>query len=151
MSIVRTDLIAQSVRTSEFESCRGREFLILYSRFPGAAHSSNQSMQMKSTDQWTGRCHFTCSCNMWRPWIFLRDDFKRFLTYSCPKTYMTMEYCYSGKESLLYGSWNRHIFMKGKYKADYPFRSTGVEPRREQRCCSQSCIYLKLSGIHLIK
>ena len=50
-----------------------------------------------------------------------------------------MEYCYSGTESLWYGSWNRHICRKGKFAADRHSRSTGVNPSRKQRCCSPSC------------
>ena len=60
-----------------------------------------------------------------------------------------MEYFYSWKERLLYGNWNRHVCHKGKYAADRPSRSTRVDLRRKQRCCSQP--YLKLSGIHLTK
>ena len=51
-----------------------------------------------------------------------------------------MEYCYSGTESLWYGSWNRHVCRKGKCAADRPSRSTGVNPSRMQRCCSMSCL-----------
>ena len=54
-----------------------------------------------------------------------------------------MEYCYSGTESLWYGSWNRHVCRKGKCAADRPPppRSTGVNPRRKQSCCSPSCLW----------
>ena len=52
-----------------------------------------------------------------------------------------MEYCYSGTESLWYGSWNRHVCRKGKFAADRHSRSTGVNPRRKQRCCSPSCLW----------
>ena len=41
---------------------------------------------------------------------------------------------------VLYGSWNRHVCRKGKFAADRPFRSTGVNPSRKHRCCSLSCI-----------
>ena len=49
-----------------------------------------------------------------------------------------MECCCSGTESWWYGSWNRHVCRKGKCAADRPFRSTGVNPSRTQRCCSLS-------------
>ena len=49
-----------------------------------------------------------------------------------------MKYCYSGTESLWYGSWNRHVCRKGKFAAD---RSTGVNPSRKQSCCSPSCLW----------
>ena len=52
-----------------------------------------------------------------------------------------MEYCYSGTESLWYGSWNRHVCRKGKFAADRHSRSTGVNPSRKQRCCSPSCLW----------
>ena len=52
-----------------------------------------------------------------------------------------MEYCYSGTESLWYGSWNRHVCRKGKCAADRHSRSTGVSPSRKQRCCSPSCLW----------
>ena len=52
-----------------------------------------------------------------------------------------MECCCSGTESLWYGSWNRHVCRKGKCAADRPFRSTGVNPSRKQRCCSLSCFW----------
>ena len=52
-----------------------------------------------------------------------------------------MEYCYSGTESLWYGSWNRHVCRKGKCAADRHSRSTGVNPSRKQRCCSPSCLW----------
>ena len=53
-----------------------------------------------------------------------------------------MEYCYSGTESLWYGSWNRQVCGKGKGAADRPSRSTGVNPsRNKQRCCSPSCLW----------
>ena len=52
-----------------------------------------------------------------------------------------MEYCYSGTESLWYGSWNRHACRKGKCAADRHSRSTGVNPSRKQRCCSPSCLW----------
>ena len=52
-----------------------------------------------------------------------------------------MEYCYSGTESLWYGSWNRHVCRKGKFAADRHSRSTGVNPSRKQRCCSLSCLW----------
>ena len=45
-----------------------------------------------------------------------------------------MEYCYSGRESLWYGSWNRHVCRKGKFTADRHSRLTGVNPSRKQRC-----------------
>ena len=51
-----------------------------------------------------------------------------------------MEYCYSGTESLWYGSWNRHVCRKGKFAADRHSQSTGVNPSRKQRCCSPSCL-----------
>ena len=54
-----------------------------------------------------------------------------------------MEYCYSGTESLWYGSWNRHVCRKGKCAADRHSRSTGVNPSRKQRCCSPSCLWSK--------
>ena len=47
-----------------------------------------------------------------------------------------MEYCYSGTESLWYGSWNRHVCRKGKCAADRHSRSS-----RKQRCCSTSCLW----------
>ena len=50
--------------------------------------------------------------------------------------------CYClGTESLWYGSWNRHVCRKGKCAADRPFRPTGVNPSRKQRCCSLSCFW----------
>ena len=52
-----------------------------------------------------------------------------------------MEYCYSGTESLWYGSWNRHVCRKGKCAADRHSRSTGVNPSRKQRCCSPSWLW----------
>ena len=52
-----------------------------------------------------------------------------------------MEYCYSGTESLWYGSWNRHVCRKGKFAAARRSRSTGVNPSRKQRCCSLSCLW----------
>ena len=52
-----------------------------------------------------------------------------------------MEYCYSGTESLWYGSWNRHVCRKGKCAADRHSRSTGVNPSRKQRCCSPSYLW----------
>ena len=52
-----------------------------------------------------------------------------------------MEYCYSGTESLWYGSWNRHVCQKGKYAADRHSRSTGVNQSKKQRCCSPSCLW----------
>ena len=52
-----------------------------------------------------------------------------------------MECCFAGTESLWYGSWNRHVCRKGKCAADRPFRSTGVNPSRKQRCCSLSCFW----------
>ena len=52
-----------------------------------------------------------------------------------------MEYCYSGTESLWYGSRNHHVCSKGKFAADRHSRSTGVNPSRKQRCCSQSCLW----------
>ena len=52
-----------------------------------------------------------------------------------------MEYCYSGTELLWLGSWNRHVCRRGKCAADHPFRSTGVNPSRKQRCCSPSCLW----------
>ena len=52
-----------------------------------------------------------------------------------------VEYCYSGTESLWYGSWNRHVCRKGKCAADRHSRSTGVNPSRKQRCCSPSCLW----------
>ena len=52
-----------------------------------------------------------------------------------------MGYCYSGTESLWYGSWNRHVCRKGKSAADRHSRSTGVNPSRKQRCCSPSCLW----------
>ena len=52
-----------------------------------------------------------------------------------------MEYCYSGTESLWYGSWNRHVCRKGKYTADRHSRSTRVNPSRKQRCCSPSSLW----------
>ena len=52
-----------------------------------------------------------------------------------------MEYCYSGTESLWYGSWNRHGCRKGKCAADRHSRSTGVNPSRKQRCCSPSFLW----------
>ena len=51
-----------------------------------------------------------------------------------------IEYCYSGKENLWYGSWNPHVCRKGKCAADCPSRSTGVDPRRKQRSCSPPCL-----------
>ena len=51
-----------------------------------------------------------------------------------------MEYCYSGTESLWYGSLNHHVCRKGKCAADRHSRLTGVNPSRKQRCCSQSCL-----------
>ena len=51
-----------------------------------------------------------------------------------------MEYCYSGKDSLWHGSWNHHVCRKGKCAADRPYLSTGVDPRRNQRWCFQSCL-----------
>ena len=51
-----------------------------------------------------------------------------------------MEYRYSGKGSLWYGSWYHHVCHKGKCTADRPCRSLGVDPSRKQRCCSQSCL-----------
>ena len=52
-----------------------------------------------------------------------------------------MEYCYSGTESLWYGSWHRHVCCKWKCAADRHSRSTGVNPSRKQRYCSQSCLW----------
>ena len=52
-----------------------------------------------------------------------------------------MEYCYSGTESLWYGSWNRHVCRKGKCAANLHSRSTGVNSSRKQRCCSQSFLW----------
>ena len=52
-----------------------------------------------------------------------------------------MEYCYSGTESLWYGSWNHHVCRKGKCAADRHSRSMGVNPSRKQRCCSPSCLW----------
>ena len=52
-----------------------------------------------------------------------------------------MEYCYSGTESLWYGSWNRHVCRKGKCAADRHSRSTGVNPSRKQRCCPPLCLW----------
>ena len=52
-----------------------------------------------------------------------------------------MEYCYSGTESLWYGSWNRHVCRKGKCAADRHSRLTGVNPSRKQRCYSSSCLW----------
>ena len=57
-----------------------------------------------------------------------------------------MEYCYSGKESLWYGRWSRHVCHKGKCAADRPFWSTGVNPSRKQRCCSQSCLLFQATS-----
>ena len=57
-----------------------------------------------------------------------------------------MEYCYSGTESLWYGSWNRHVCRKGKCAADLTSRSTGVNPSRKQRCCSPSCLWSQAQG-----
>ena len=54
-----------------------------------------------------------------------------------------MEYCYSGTETLWYGSWNRHVCRKGKCAADRHSRSTGVNPSRKQRCCSPLCLWSK--------
>ena len=53
-----------------------------------------------------------------------------------------MEYCYSGTESLWYGSWNRHVCRKGKFAADRHSRSTGVNPSRKQR------IYCRIYFLH---
>ena len=44
-----------------------------------------------------------------------------------------MEYWYSRTESLWYGSWNRHVYRKGKFAADRHSRSTWVNASREQR------------------
>ena len=52
-----------------------------------------------------------------------------------------MEYCYSGTESLWYGSWNRHVCRKGKCASDRYSRPTGVNPSRKQRCSSPSCLW----------
>ena len=52
-----------------------------------------------------------------------------------------MEYCYSGTESLWYGSWNRHVCRRGKFAADRHSRSIGVDQSRKQRCCSPSCLW----------
>ena len=52
-----------------------------------------------------------------------------------------MEYCYSGRESLWYGCWNRHVCRKGKCAADRHSRSTEVDPSSKQRCCSPSCLW----------
>ena len=51
-----------------------------------------------------------------------------------------MEYCYSGKVSLSYGRWNRHVCHKGKCAADRPAQSTRIDPSMKQSCCSQSCL-----------
>ena len=52
-----------------------------------------------------------------------------------------MEYCYSGTESLWYGSWNRNFCLKGKCASDHYSWSTGVNPSRKQRCCYPSCLW----------
>ena len=52
-----------------------------------------------------------------------------------------MEYCFSGTESLWYGSWNRHVCRKRKCAADRHSRSTGWNPSMKQRCCSPSCLW----------
>ena len=52
-----------------------------------------------------------------------------------------MEYCYSGMESLWYGSWNRSVCRKRKCASDRHSRSTGVNPSRKQRCCLPSCLW----------
>ena len=46
--------------------------------------------------------------------------------------------CCSGTESLWYGSWNSNVCRKEKCAADRPFRLTGVNPSRKQRCCCLS-------------
>ena len=51
-----------------------------------------------------------------------------------------MDYCFSGTESLWYGSWNRHVCRKGKCASDRPSWSTGVKPSRKRRCCYPSCL-----------
>ena len=50
-----------------------------------------------------------------------------------------MEYCYSGTESLWYGSWNRHVCRKGKCAADRYSRSTGVNPKLHTCTSLPSC------------
>ena len=47
--------------------------------------------------------------------------------------------CYSGTESLWYGSWNHHACRKGKCKVDRPSRLTEADPSRKRKCCSPSC------------
>ena len=56
-----------------------------------------------------------------------------------------MKYCYSGTESLWYGSCNRYVCRKGKCAADRPSRWTEVNPGRKQRCCSPSCLWSRHS------
>ena len=49
-----------------------------------------------------------------------------------------IEYCYSEKESLCYGSWTRQYCRKWKCTAECPSWSTGANPSRKQRCCYPS-------------
>ena len=62
-----------------------------------------------------------------------------------------MEWCFSGTESLLYGNWNLHTCREGKCKVDHPYRLTGTNTSRKQKCCSPSCLWSQAQGIHLGK
>ena len=102
----------------------------------------------------------------YRPHNVLRDDFKCFLTYHCPKSLLesrvalrikknhhersnpwqnhkdvNMRYCYSGTERLCHWNWHRHMCRKGKFKADHPTWSIWANPSRKQKCCSSSCLW----------
>ena len=41
------------------------------------------------------------------------------------------------------------LCRKGKCEVDRPFRLTGVNPSRKQKCCSPCVFDLKFRGIHL--